>query len=136
VPIAADSVLAHASGMDTNREPSAQRHPTRAERTLRQVRRHAIAGALIVGGVGLAAADVSVGIGWGLVLAGAALAVQPYSGPPREGSPQDSATARTARRALLPAPAWSAIPARRVDPHAPALAGRQARRSAFALRRH
>jgi hypothetical protein len=78
--------------MDTKREPNARRHPISAERALHRLRRHAIASALVVGGAALAAADVSVGIGWGLVLAGAALAVQPYSGPPREGSPQDSGT--------------------------------------------
>jgi hypothetical protein len=39
-------------------------------------RRLAIAAALVVGGAGLAAADVSVGIGWGLALVGAALAAE------------------------------------------------------------
>jgi hypothetical protein len=72
--MAPGSVLAHAGDMDTKRKPSACRHPIRAERALHRLRRHAIPSALVVGGVGLAAADVSVGIGWGLVLAGAALA--------------------------------------------------------------
>jgi hypothetical protein len=71
--------------MDTKRKPNARRHLTGAERVLPRLGRHAIPAALVVGGVSLAAADVSVGVGWGLVLAGAALAVQPYPGSPRRG---------------------------------------------------
>ena len=63
------------------RPPSARRHPLRVERAVHRLRRHAIPAALVAGGVGLAAADVSAGIGWGLALGGAALALQPYPGP-------------------------------------------------------
>src|SRR5215210_6117513 len=72
--------------MDTKREPSARRHSIRAERALHRLRRQAIASTLVVGGAALAAADVSVGIGWGLVLVGAALAVQPYPGSTSDSS--------------------------------------------------
>jgi hypothetical protein len=78
------------------REPSARRHPMRAVRAPHRLRRHAIALALVVGGVGLAAADVSVGIGWGLALVGAALAVQPSPGSTSESSGQaGTASARS-----------------------------------------
>ena len=72
MPTAPGSVLAHAWDMGTKRKPSARRHPIHVERALHRLRHHAIPSALVVGVVGLAAADVSVGIGWGLVLAGAA----------------------------------------------------------------
>jgi hypothetical protein len=66
--------------MDTKRKPSARRHPIPAERAPHRLWPHAIASALVVGGAALAAADVSVGIGWGLALVGATLAVRPYPG--------------------------------------------------------
>jgi hypothetical protein len=77
--------------MDTKRKrkPSAHRHLIRVERVLHRLRRHAIPSALVAGGVGLAAAGVPVGIGWGLVLAGAALAFQPSRGGRR--APSESA---------------------------------------------
>ena len=84
--------------MDTKRKrkPSAHRHPIRVERVLHRLRRHAIPSALVVGGVGLAVAGVPVGIGWGLVLAGVALAFQPYSGSTSDSSDQaGSASARS-----------------------------------------
>jgi hypothetical protein len=88
---------------------SARRHLTDAERALlRLLRRNAIPAALIVGGVGLAGADVSVGVGWGLVLAGAALAVQPYPGPPSDRS--DQAGAASARSRTGHSPRWPQRP--------------------------
>lgn len=72
-----------------------------------RLRRHTIPSALVVGGVGLAAADVSVGIGWGLVLTGAALAVHPF-----RGSTSDSSEAG-ARAYLLSepdGPEWASVP--------------------------
>ena len=68
--------------MHTEREPTARPHPIRIERAVHRLRRHVIPSALIVGGVGLAAADVSAGIGWGLAVVGAALALQPQAQGP------------------------------------------------------
>src|SRR5215211_7204599 len=81
--------------MDTKREPSARPHPIRAERALHRLRPHVIPSALVVGGAGLAAADVSVGIGWGLVLAGAALAVQPRGSISDSSDQAGTASARS-----------------------------------------
>jgi hypothetical protein len=79
--------------MDTEREPSARRYSTSVERGVHPLRRRAIPAALVLGGVGLAAAEVSVGIGWGLAVVGAALALQPYPGStsPRSGQPSNGA---------------------------------------------
>jgi len=77
--------------MHTERELTARQHPIRVERAVHRLRRHVIPSALIVGGVGLAAADVSVGIGWGLAVMGAALALQPHHGY-REGQVGTSST--------------------------------------------
>jgi len=86
------------------------------------VRRHAIPSALVVGGVGLAAAGVPVGIGWGLVLAGVALGFQPFSGSTSDRSDQvGSASARShtsesSRRPQRPPQGGATTPTRRRSP--------------------
>ena len=81
---------AHAWDMDTKRKRKPNAH---------RVRRHAIPSALVVGGVGLAAAGVPVGIGWGLVLAGVALGFQPFSGSTSDRSDQVGSASAQATRA-------------------------------------
>ena len=77
------------------------------ERVLHPLRRHAIPSALVVGGVGLAAAGVPIGVGWGLVLAGAALAFQPYGGSTRDSSGQAGAASGRVRAATGRGPVTS-----------------------------
>jgi hypothetical protein len=98
------------------------------ERVLHPLRRYAIPSALVVGGVGLAAAGVPVGIGWGLVLAGAALAFQPYRGSTSDSSDEvgmasaRSHTGYSGRRPQRPPQEGAATPTQR-----PSSTGRRSR---------